>query len=96
MAKDGILQTVNMKQSGGKQILSGDVNLSVVSENSDEVGYQAERLQKIMAVRNVASRRAAEKMIVDGRVTVNGQVAMLGDKADPEIDEILLDGKPLG
>lgn len=54
-----------------------------------------ERLQKILSARGVASRRRAEEMIRDGRVTVNGIVASLGDSADPEMDEILLDGKPL-
>lgn len=54
-----------------------------------------ERLQKILSARGVASRRAAEAMIMDGRVTVNGIVAGLGQTADPEIDEILLDGRPL-
>ena len=54
-----------------------------------------ERLQKILSARGVASRRKAEEWIVSGRVQVNGLTAMLGDSADPEIDEILLDGKPL-
>jgi 23S rRNA pseudouridine2605 synthase len=54
-----------------------------------------ERLQKILSARGIASRRAAEAMIMDGRVTVNGIVAGLGQTADPQIDEILLDGKPL-
>lgn len=54
-----------------------------------------ERLQKILSGRGVASRRAAEKMITDGRVTVNGRIALLGESADPEKDEILLDGSLL-
>lgn len=54
-----------------------------------------ERLQKILAARGVASRRASEKLVEEGRVTVNGRVALLGDKADPDHDEICLDGKPL-
>jgi len=54
-----------------------------------------ERLQKILSGRGVASRRAAEKMIADGRITVNGRVALLGESADPENDEILLDGRAL-
>ena len=54
-----------------------------------------DRLQKILSARGVASRRAAEKMIEEGRVTVNGITAQLGQSADPETDEILLDGKPL-
>lgn len=55
----------------------------------------AERLQKILSARGLASRRTAETWIQQGRVTVNGAPARLGDTADPEQDEILLDGKPL-
>ncbi|MGI5824943.1 MAG: pseudouridine synthase [Bacillota bacterium] len=52
-----------------------------------------ERLQKIMAERGVASRRSSEKMILEGRVAVNGQtVSVPGTKADPEADEITVDG----
>ena len=54
-----------------------------------------ERLQKILSARGVASRRKAEELIGQGRVAVNGLPASLGDTADPETDEILLDGKPL-
>lgn len=54
-----------------------------------------ERLQKILSSRGVASRRAAEEIIKAGRISVNGRVSALGDSADPEKDEILLDGKPL-
>ena len=54
-----------------------------------------ERLQKILASRGICSRRKAEELIGAGRVTCNGQVVKLGDSADPEIDKILLDGKPL-
>ena len=54
-----------------------------------------ERLQKILAARGVASRRKAEEMILAGRVSCNGRVCALGDSADPEKDEILLDGKPI-
>ena len=54
-----------------------------------------ERLQKIIANRGVASRRAAEKMILEGRVSCNGVICMLGDSADTEHDLICLDGKPL-
>ena len=53
-----------------------------------------ERLQKILAASGVASRRKAEEYIRQGRVTVNGVVAELGMQADPESDEILLDGTP--
>ena len=54
-----------------------------------------ERIQKILASRGVASRRQAEKMILDGRVTCNGVICTLGESADADQDNILLDGKPL-
>ncbi len=54
-----------------------------------------ERLQKIMAHAGLGSRRANETIITAGRVRVNGRVAKLGDKADPDIDFIEVDGKPL-
>lgn len=54
-----------------------------------------ERLQKILSARGVASRRKAEEMIKEGKVEVNGQTASLGDTADPEVDEITLEGRPL-
>jgi 23S rRNA pseudouridine2605 synthase len=57
----------------------------------------AERLQKIMAAAGVASRRGAEEIIAAGRVTLNGKVVTeQGTKADPAVDTILVDGKPLG
>jgi 23S rRNA pseudouridine2605 synthase len=56
----------------------------------------AERLQKIIATAGVTSRRKAEELIAQGRVTVNGQViTQLGSKADPEQDHIKVDGKLL-
>lgn len=51
------------------------------------------RLQKIFTDAGIMSRRAAEKVIADGRVTVNGNVAAVGDKADAESDVIVFDGK---
>lgn len=54
-----------------------------------------ERLQKILSARGVASRRKAEEMIQNGLVTVNGVTATLGDTADPDTDEIRIDGRPL-
>ena len=55
----------------------------------------AERLQKLLSARGVASRRKAEEMIEKGLITVNGVTAKLGDTADADTDEILVDGKPL-
>src|SRR5436190_10265571 len=55
-----------------------------------------ERLQKIMAGCGIASRRKAEEIIAAGRVTLNGKlVTEQGTKADPERDEICVDGEPL-
>ena len=54
-----------------------------------------ERLQKILSARGVASRRKAEAMIEAGQVTVNGLAAALGDSADPDVDEIRIDGRLL-
>lgn len=54
-----------------------------------------ERIQKILASRGMASRRKAEEWIVAGKVTCNGKTAMLGDTADPDVDQILVDGMPL-
>jgi len=52
-----------------------------------------ERLQKIISSAGIASRRAAERMILEGRITVNGAVAELGQCADPTIDIVCLDGQ---
>ena len=52
-----------------------------------------DRLQKILARAGVTSRRKAEDLIREGQVTINGQVATLGDKADPAEDAIKVDGK---
>ncbi len=53
-----------------------------------------ERLQKILAHAGIASRRAAEKLIAEGRVTVNGAtVHEMGTKADPSTDDIRVDGR---
>ncbi len=53
----------------------------------------AERIQKILARAGVAARRKAEDLIREGRVTVNGRVVTLGEKADPATDAIKIDGK---
>lgn len=54
------------------------------------------RLQKFLAEAGIASRRAGEKWILDGRVSVNGElVRQLGTKIDPLHDRVLVDGKPV-
>ncbi|MGJ3237598.1 MAG: pseudouridine synthase [Anaerolineae bacterium] len=54
-----------------------------------------ERVQKLMARANVASRRKSEEIIEQGRVAVNGKVITLGDKADPDKDTVTVDGQRL-
>lgn len=54
-----------------------------------------ERLQKLLSACGVGSRRAMEEWICQGRVSVNGRVASLGDKADIDRDEICVDGHPV-
>jgi 23S rRNA pseudouridine2605 synthase len=55
-----------------------------------------QRLQKVLAQAGLGSRRACEVLIAGGRVRVNGQVATLGDRADPEVDEVEVDGALVG
>lgn len=66
------------------------------SHQSDYLrGTVEERLQKLIANAGITSRRKAEAMIEQGRVTVNGKLATLGDKANPYDDDVRVDGKPL-
>ena len=55
-----------------------------------------ERLQKLLAKRGIASRRQSERLISDGRVTVNGKVAEIGQQADASVDCICVDGVEIG
>ena len=55
----------------------------------------SEKLQKIIAAAGLMSRRAAETAIAEGRVTVNGTRAALGDRCEAETDRICVDGQPL-
>ena len=54
-----------------------------------------ERLQKLISAAGICSRREAERYIAAGRVTVNGRPAALGQRADPAVEEICIDGVPL-
>jgi 23S rRNA pseudouridine2605 synthase len=56
----------------------------------------SERLQKVLAASGVASRRASEVLIATGRVTVDGVVATIGAKVDPEASIIAVDGRVIG
>lgn len=57
---------------------------------------QGERLQKVLATRGWGSRRVCEDLISSGRVTVNGEVAVLGRRVDTEVDTVEVDGVPIG
>jgi len=63
--------------------------------DAPETLHTGERLQKVLARTGVGSRRVCEDLIVDGRVTVNGEVPVLGRRVDTEVDLIELDGVPL-
>lgn len=54
-----------------------------------------ERLQKIISASGITSRRKAEEWIAAGKVSCNGMVCGLGDRADPETDDIRIDGEPI-
>lgn len=54
------------------------------------------RLQKVLAAAEIGSRRVCEDLIADGRVSVNGAVAELGRRVDPETDRIVVDGVRVG
>ena len=54
-----------------------------------------ERIQKILSARGITSRRNAEQLINQGRVTCNGAICHLGDSADPNVDVIAVDGKEI-
>src|SRR5438105_7380049 len=65
------------------------------TERRFESPMPAERLQKLLAQRGIASRRRAEELVAAGRVTVNDMPAALGMRADPDLDRIVVDGQPL-
>lgn len=56
----------------------------------------SDRLQKVLASAGIASRRGAEELIAAGRVTVDGRVAQLGDRADPATQAVAVDGRRIG
>lgn len=83
-----------MKHSEGLETRHVPSSLVTVPHHSKS--EDGARLQKLLARAGVASRRAAEEMVAQGRVSVNGHVVTeLGAKADPSVDKILVDGQPL-
>ena len=72
-----------------------EIGVDHVGANADGTLHTGERLQKVLARTGVGSRRVCEDLIVDGRVTVNGEVPVLGRRVDIEVDVIELDGVPL-
>ena len=57
---------------------------------------ESERIQKVLARAGVGSRRGVEEMVAEGRITVNGAPARLGQRIDPERDAVAVDGVPVG
>jgi 23S rRNA pseudouridine2605 synthase len=62
----------------------------------DDAARDGERLQKVLARVGIGSRRVAEELIAAGRVTVNGEVAVLGRRVQAESDQVAVDGVPIG
>lgn len=60
------------------------------------VGQHGERLQKVLARNGLGSRRTCETLIAEGRVTVDGEVALLGCRVDPEVARVMVDGRLVG
>ncbi len=56
---------------------------------------EAVRIQKALADAGLASRRAADALVAEGRVTVNGQRAVTGQRVDPSLDVLAVDGRPV-
>ena len=56
----------------------------------------AERISKVLAAAGVASRRGADELVAAGRVTVDGRAAVLGEKVDPTVQAVAVDGRPIG
>ena len=53
------------------------------------------KIQKILSDYGICSRRAGEELIQQGKITVNGSVAQIGQRADPDKDVICVEGKTL-
>ena len=58
--------------------------------------HEGERLQKVLAARGFGSRRTCEALIAEGRVSVNGEIAVLGRRVEEDRDLVVVDGAPVG
>ena len=67
-----------------------------MADKARAAAAEGERLQKVLARVGFGSRRVCEDLVADGRVTVNGEVAVLGRRVDVERDEVCVDGEPVG
>jgi 23S rRNA pseudouridine2605 synthase len=67
-----------------------------MADRARSAAEEGERLQKVLARAGYGSRRVCEDLIIDERVTVNGDVAVLGRRVDVQNDDIRVDGAPVG
>ena len=96
--------TVSVSENGHELCLESIRVSSAVARDEEETLPPWRRYRRnierqfagLISAAGLASRRQAEKMISDGRVSVNGIPASVGERADPETDEIRIDGRPLG
>lgn len=75
-----------------EETAAGNENGAAGNEATDA----GERLQKVLAQRGFGSRRVCEVLIEEGRVTVNGEVATLGRRVNVDVDQVAVDGVPVG
>ena len=67
-----------------------------MSSSSGDSLHEGDRLQKVLAALGWGSRRVCEDLIAEGRISVNGEVAVLGRRVDALIDVVAVDGVPIG
>lgn len=75
----------------GAQVSDG----AAVGDHEQHVDEAGERLQKLLAAAGLGSRRTCERLVIEGRVSVNGKQARIGQRARPGLDRVTVDGVPL-
>jgi 23S rRNA pseudouridine2605 synthase len=88
-------RSVNMRLASRPVFVRSSTADAMSEAFSARMGGMRQRLQKLLAVAGVASRRKSEMLISAGRVAVNGEPASLGDSADTVTDAVTLDGAPV-